>query len=412
MTWFSDGMNEERSKDIMNNNGFRLGSIAGVEIVIDWSLLIVFFLVSFSLGAGILPSWHPTWPPALVWGVALIAAVLFFASVLVHELSHALVGRARGVEIRRITLFVFGGMAHLEHEPKSWSAELWMAAVGPVTSLLLGVIFSFVGGLLSGVATIDPDQPERMLSTLSPVATIFLWLGSVNIMLGMFNLIPGFPLDGGRILRAILWGITKNLRHATRWASRAGQGVGLLLIGAGIVMMFGRRVPYLGSGFVSGVWIALIGWFLNNAAVRSYLALLTRESLDDVPVARIMRSAFAHVDPELSVNTLVDEYFMARDQHAFPVVEGRRLVGLVCLEDVRKVERDQWGNVRVKDIMTPFSELTRVTPTEPTSEAMVALARLGVDQLPVVENGEVRGMVRREDILKWLSLYGRRELMG
>lgn len=394
------------------NNGFRLGKIAGVEIFLDWSLLVIFLLVTFGLGGGMLPRWHPDWSGALIWGVAIVAAVLFLASVLVHELAHALVGRARGIEIRRITLFMFGGMAHLEREPRSWGSELLMAAVGPLTSLAIGLLFSVIGSALAGAAPMDPDDPEGTLSALSPAATLLLWLGPVNFMLGIFNLVPGFPLDGGRILRAILWGITGNLRRATRWASRAGQGVGLLLIAAGIAMIFGRRVPYLGAGLVSGVWIALIGWFLNNAAVRSYYALLARESLDDVPVSRVMRSSFIAVHPDLSLNTLVSDYFMTRDQRAFPVVEGGRLVGLVCLEDVRKLDRERWPAAAVRDVMTPYDKLARVTPGEATSDAMTELARLGVDQLPVVEDGEVRGMVRREDILKWLSIYGHRELAG
>ncbi|HKJ87871.1 MAG TPA: site-2 protease family protein, partial [Gammaproteobacteria bacterium] len=245
------------------DHGIRLGSVAGIEIRMDWSLLAIFLLILVSLGAGSFPMLHPQWSPLLVWGTAFVASVLFFASVLAHELSHALVGRIYGITVRRITLFIFGGLAHMEDEPRQWRGELLMALAGPVTSLALGVGFVVLGNLAVGPEAVNPARPEETLAGLSPAATMLFWLGPVNIILGVFNLVPGFPLDGGRVLRAVMWGVTGNMRRATRWASRAGQGFAWLLIFTGVSLILGVRLPFLGTGPLNGLWLAFIGWFLN-----------------------------------------------------------------------------------------------------------------------------------------------------
>lgn len=393
-------------------NGVRLGRIAGIDVIMDWSLLIIFFLITFSLGAGLFPSWHPQWGPGLVWGTAAAAAVLFLASVFVHELSHAVVGRAQGMEINRITLFVFGGMAHLEHEPQTWRVELWMAIVGPITSLVLGVAFIFLGGLMAGPIELDPNNPQQAFAQLGPVPTLLFWLGPINIILGLFNLVPGFPLDGGRVLRAILWGVTGNLRRATRWASQLGQFFAWMLIASGVLMVFGYRLPVFGSGPIGGIWLMFIGWFLHNAALTSYRQLLVRESLADVPVARVMQTRFDTVPPDLTIDALIDERLMHSDQRAFPVIEDDRFLGLICLEDVRRVEREARARTTAREVMTPVSALTCVGPNEDAAEALFTLSRKNVNQLPVVEDQRLRGLLRREDVLKWLSLYGEEKRPG
>ena len=393
-------------------SGFRLARIAGIDVFVDWSLLIIFFLITFSLGAGVFPAWHPDWGAGLAWGTALAAAVLFFASVLAHEMSHALVGRARGIVVRRITLFVFGGMAHMENEPRGWRAEFWMAIVGPLTSLALGAIFVLLAQLFAGVVELDPEDPQRAMAQVGPLPTLLLWLGPINILLGLFNLVPGFPLDGGRVLRAVLWGTTGNFRRATLWASRGGQGFAWLLIAAGFAMILGLRVPVFGSGFVGGIWLAFIGWFLNNAALMSYRQVLVREALADVPVERLMKTDVIRVEPDISLSRLVDEHLLRSDQRAFPVVEGGRFVGLACLQDIRKRPREEWDRTTVRDVMTPVAELTPVAPDQEAAEALATLSRLDVNQLPVLAGGELRGLLRREDILRWLSVYGGDEVAG
>jgi Zn-dependent protease/CBS domain-containing protein len=392
--------------------GFRVGSIAGVQVFADWSLFIIFLLVMFTLGAGVLPAWHPDWGAGVTWVTAFAAAVLFFASVLIHELSHAMVGRANGIDIRRITLFVFGGMAHLEREPHAWRAELLMAIVGPITSFVLGGLFLFVGGLTAERVVLNPNDPLQALAALDPFSTVMLWLGPINIMLAIFNLVPGFPLDGGRVLRAAIWGATGDVYRATRWAAALGQAFAWLLIACGFAMILGLRVPFFGTGVFGGLWLALIGWFLNNAAFMSYRQLLTRRSLENVPVSSVMLSRFATVPPHTSLASLIDEYIMRSDQRAFPVVEGDRLVGLVCLEDVRRLSAAERATQSVRDVMTPARELATIAPDEATAEALQALSRRAVNQLPVVKDGQVRGLIRREDILKWLTLHGEEQVVS
>lgn len=400
-------MNQQETRGPAGVRGLRLGRVAGVTVTLDWSLLIIFALITLMLSAGVLPVWHPDWGRFTVLFTAASAAVLFLASILVHELSHAVVGRRMGVRVEHITLFVFGGMAHMEEEPRTWRAELAMAIAGPITSLLLGFAFISLAGLVSGPLEVNPEAPLETLSTLNPLATILFWLGPVNIILGLFNMVPGFPLDGGRVLRAILWGVTGDYAGATRRAAAAGQAFAWLLIASGFAMILGFRVPLLGTGPVAGLWVALIGWFLNNAALMSSRRLLVREGLGDLPVTRVMHTDFVAVAPDLTVRDFVDEHLLGSSRRSFPVVEDGRLRGIVCLADVRKLAPDLWAATRVREIMTPEERLQRISPSEKASDALDRLGSGGVNQLPVVDAGRLLGMVTREDLLKWLALSRR-----
>jgi Zn-dependent protease/CBS domain-containing protein len=391
-------------------SGFRLGQIAGIEIQVDWSLLIIFFLIAFSLAAALFPAWHPDWSPGLSWATALVAAIAFFASVLAHELSHAVVGRTMGIEVRRITLFIFGGMAQMENEPRSWRAELWMAVAGPVTSLVLGVVFLLLAGLFVDPAAVESGRREQTFGALGPLPTILLWLGNINIILCLFNLVPGFPLDGGRVLRAVMWGLTGDMRRATRRASQGGQMFAWLLIIGGAAMMLGVRLPFFGTGLVPGLWLAFIGWFLNNAALVSYRQLLVREVLEEVSVSRLMETRLTSVAADTTVDALVKEHLFGSDQRAFPVFEDQRFAGMVCLHDIRRIARERWSQTRVSEIMTPAGRLVHAEAGEDAAAVLERLATRQVNQLPVLEDGELRGMIRREDILRWLSLYGAEEI--
>ncbi len=386
--------------------GFKLMRIAGIDVHVDWSLLIVFFLIANSLALGLFPAWHPDWGAGLAWITAIAAALAFFASVLAHELSHALVGRRSGAVVPRITLFVFGGVAHLEHEPKRWRAELWMALVGPLTSLVLALVFVYLAGaLVPEGATIDLEQPGQALAQLGPGSSLLLWLGQVNLMLALFNLVPAFPLDGGRVLRAILWGATGDVRRATRWASRLGQAFAWLLIALGVLMILGARVPVFGSGAFGGLWLAFIGWFLNNAALMSYRQLLTREALEGVPVSRLMQTRFETVSPHATVHELVEEHLLRSGQRAFPVLDGDRLEGMVCLSDVTGVSPQRRASTAVAQIMTPAARLASVPPTADAYEALALLGQRDLAQIVVVEGDRLRGLLRREDVLGWLALH-------
>lgn len=384
--------------------GVELGRIWGITVTLDWSLLIIFGLITLGLAAGPLPAWHPDWGAAMVLVTAASAAALFIASVLAHELSHAVVGRRLGIEVKRITLFVFGGMAHMEEEPRAWRAELAMAIAGPLMSLILGLTCLYLAGLIAGPIALDPDDPAAALSQLGPLTTILLWLGPVNLLLAIFNMVPGFPLDGGRVLRALLWGATGDLLQATRWAAAAGQAFGWLLIFSGIAMIFGMRVPIFGTGLIAGLWIAVIGWFLNNAAAMSYQRVFVEEGLHDVAVAQVMHRDFVEVAADETVEDFVERHLLGHSQRAFPVSIDGFLQGLVCFEDVRRLPRERRAETRIGEIMTPFERLQTLAPGARASDAIGLLATHRFNQLPVVEGRRMVGLVTREDILKWLAL--------
>ncbi len=395
----------QRMKD-----GFRIGRLFGINIRINWSWLLIFLLISWNL-VSVFSQAHPDWSLLLSGGVAVIAAILFFASVLAHELAHSLVAKSQGLSVRRITLFLFGGVSNIQREPPSPRAEFLITIVGPLTSIFLGILFFFLGGLSSSQAGISltgitAQNASAIISQLGPATTVLFWLAPINIILGIFNLIPGFPLDGGRILRSILWALSDNLRRATRWASWVGQGVAWLMILAGVAMIFGANLPLFGTGLISGIWLAFIGWFLNGAAVQSYQQVVVQDLLEDVPVTRIMHPSPPTVAASSSIDALIDERMMATDERTFPVQENNHLAGLVTLEDVHRVPRDDWDTTTVEEVMTPFEQLETVTTTQDAADAAYKLRRRDVRQLPVMENGRLVGLLRRRDIMKWLQLQG------
>jgi CBS domain-containing protein len=287
-----------------------------------------------------------------------------------------------------------------------------MAAVGPIASMVIGIMATMIGnGLVVntvyGVQNLPGEQSLQILALAGPVATIFLWLGPVNILLAIFNMVPGFPLDGGRVLRALIWWATGDIKKATFYASGVGQLFAWTLIGTGILMIVGVQVPVFGTGFGPGLWLVLIGWFLYGAAHMGYQQLLIREALDNVPVQAVMRSRIQSVPPELSVDQLIGEYFMNYDQWGFPVVDDSGdFLGTVQLGLIRSLPREQWPHTSVRDVMIPTRDLQVLHPQD---SAMDAFGQLGneedIDQIPVVEGLQLRGMVERKDIMKWLSLH-------
>ena len=383
--------------------GFRVGRVFGINIRVDWSWLLILFLVTWNLST-VFAQIHAAWNTALRWGTALIAALLFFASVLAHELAHSLVARARGMPVRSITLFLFGGVSSIEREPQSPQAEFWMAIVGPISSLFIGGVLVWFVHLSLGPVTATLANPANSLARLSPVSTLLLWLGSTNIALGLFNLIPGFPLDGGRVLRSILWAATDNLRRATRWAAMVGQAIAWLMMIGGVAMIFGAQIPFFGTGFGNGLWLVFIGWFLQGASEQSYQRVVIQDILEGVPVRRMMRSDPRTVVAGISVATLVNEYMIGSDDHSFPVLDDGRLVGMVTLQDVRSVPREDWDARTVSQIMTPTGKLASVSADEDASDALLVLARRDVRQLPVLSESGLVGVLCRRDIVRWLQL--------
>jgi Zn-dependent protease/CBS domain-containing protein len=387
--------------------GIQVAQIAGIEVRLDWSLTIILVLIAVNLAAGVFPAQHPQWGPRLCWATAILAAVLFLTSVLAHELAHAVVGRRYGLPVDRITLFLFGGVTETRFEPKSPKTELAIAAVGPLTSLLVGVCALLVANLLAPIpAPSSWAEAAGFFRGMGPLATVVFWLGPLNLFLAAFNLLPGFPLDGGRVLRSLLWGATGDLERATRWSSGVGRWLAMVLMFAGVMMLFGWSLPLLGGGFGQGLWLLFIGWFLNSAALHSYQAVLLRGLFEGLPVSRLMRTHFGGVviATNASLEEVANKFLETPSERCLPVVEGGHFVGLVCLTDLGKAARSQWAYRRVAEVMTPFQALEVTTPSEDVVDAMGKLVRDDVDQLPVVDEGRVRGFLRRADIMRWLEL--------
>jgi len=387
-------------------NGLRVGRLFGIEITIDASWLLIFALVCWNLTVAF-GAWHPAWPFGERLALAVVAALLFFASVLAHELAHSLVARAYGVDVREIRLFLFGGVSNIAREPPSAKAEFAITIVGPLTSIVFGVVMSVVASLFVGAVPPGTSMMET-IARMGPFGTLLTWLGSINIIVGVFNLIPGFPLDGGRLLRAFLWSVTKDLRRATLWASIAGQVVGWGFAALGVVMFFGVYLPVLGGGLVSGLWLVFIGWFLASAARATYRSVMVHDALDGVHVVQLMRPVGWAMPPETTLDDAVHQWFMRAPEHAFPIVDPTgALLGMVARSDVRKVPEDAWVATRVSSIMTPYDRLVVVTPADEGTTALDAFGQRDVDQLPVVRDRATRqlaGMLERDDIARWLDL--------
>ena len=366
----------------------RLVRLFGVELGLHYSWLVIAVLIVFSLGAHF-HEIHPEWSDAVVWGSAIITGVLFFVFLFAHELSHALVAKSRGLPIRRITLFALGGMAQIEKEPTRASTEFWMGIIGPITSLVIGVILLSVAHLIGWTPGVSPPTP--------PLA-ILVWLGYINLLLAAFNMIPGFPLDGGRVLRAIIWGITKEAERSTRIAARIGQLVGIGFILYGIYQFF------TGAGF-SGLWLAFIGWFLLNAAGASYLQTKANTLLRGVRVAQVMSHDCETVEGSIPLSDFVDHYLLHTGRRCFVVLDNGRPAGMITPGEVRQVSRDDWPRTSVRAAMKPLERLHAVTPDTPVMKAMELMAREDVNQLPVISNGHLEGIVSRAHILHLLQAH-------
>ncbi len=390
--------------------GFQIGKLFGIKIRVDWSWLLIFLLVTWNMSTAF-GNLHDTWSTGLRWGLAVVAALLFFASVLAHEMAHSLIAQAQGVPVRSITLFLFGGVSDIQEEPDSPSGEFWMAILGPITSLVIGTVLTLAVAVTAGLQLSSATSAMQSLEQLGPISTMFMWLGSINITLGIFNLIPGFPLDGGRVLRSILWAIIGDLRRATRWASYVGQAIAWLMILGGISMTFGASIPFFGSGVSSGLWLIFIGWFLNSASSKSYRRVVIQDILEDVQVTQMMCKNPPTVAPDVSVHTLINEHIMKSDDHAFPVLEDGDLIGLVTLDDVRSVRNSERESKSVRQIMTPADQLSTLNVSDDAGDAFMSLAHRDVRQLPVLnERSELQGLLRRRDVVKWLQLHSELDL--
>ncbi|MCE5313955.1 MAG: site-2 protease family protein [Armatimonadota bacterium] len=362
----------------------KIGRVLGFEISIDWSWLLIFFLVVYTLASGYFPRFYPELNVATNWGMGVLAALLLFASVLVHELSHSVVSRRYGTEVSGITLFLFGGVSQMTDEPKSAREEFWMAIVGPVMSFALAGLFYVLGGI--GEATRWPV----------PIVAVLGYLAFINLLLGVFNLVPGFPLDGGRVLRSMIWGATNDLARATQWASYSGQGFGYAMMAFGFFMI-------LGGNLIGGLWLIFIGWFLTGAARQSYEQLLMRQALSGVRIDQVMTTDVPEVSAGLSVRQFVDEQLLRHEFSCYPVMEDDHVVGVVGAEEVRTISSDQWERATVGNIMHRIDGAYKVTADDDAWVALTKLAPGNVCRLMVVEDEHLKGTVGRESVFRLIQ---------
>jgi Zn-dependent protease/CBS domain-containing protein len=360
-----------------------IGDIAGIRININVSWLIILVLLTISLAVGWFPATIPGLSVGTYYVLGFIAAILLFASVLAHELAHSLVARARGLPVHDISLFIFGGVSNIEREPRNPGTEFQIAIVGPVASLLIGGI--------SWLLTLAVDGASR------PLAAILGYLAVANVLLGIFNLIPGFPLDGGRVLRSIIWKATGSLRRATQWATRVGQVVAFLFILWGIWQVFNDNL-------LGGIWIGFIGWFLLTSAQSANTQVALESLLRGVRVAEVMRPIAVSVPPGLPLREVVDGYLLPMGLRAVPVVEGERFLGLLTLGEVRNVPRDQWDTVTAGQVVIPPERLRAVGPEQSLNDVLPLMVREDVNQLPVTQGGRLVGMVSRDAIMRYLEV--------
>ncbi|MEQ1728460.1 MAG: site-2 protease family protein [Vicinamibacterales bacterium] len=371
-----------------------LGRAFGVEIGLHYSWFIIALMITLSL-AGHFGATDPNWSRAVVWTSAVVTAVAFFISIVLHELSHALVARARGVSVRSITLFALGGVATMENPSPDARTEFWVAAAGPIASVAIGL----------GCYGLAASLGWSLQAHSGPSIAVLGWLGYINISLAVFNLIPGFPLDGGRILRAILWGRSGDADRATMTAARVGQAVAFGFILLGVTRFFG------GAGF-GGLWIAFIGWFLLQAAQASYAQVTVVADLRGVYVRDIMSSDCETVDADMRVQTLVDEYLLRSGQRCFVVGGPGRILGLITPHEIKGVARDRWASTPISEVMRPIRQLRTIQPSMPAIDALRLMGQEDVNQLPVMSEGKFEGMVGRSHILQLLQTRAELHLPG
>ncbi len=363
-------------------NAIRLGKVFGIEVGLDYSWFIIFVLITWSLAGNYLTAYRG-WSPGFRLGLALVTALLFFVSILAHEFGHSVVARTTGVPVRSITLFIFGGVAQITREPKRALHEFLIAIAGPSVSLTLAGVFGLVwgAGLLLDIRSLD---------------ALGGWLGRINLTLALFNLIPGFPLDGGRVFRSIVWGLTGNLRGATRIAGAIGQGVAWLFILAGIWQIFS-------GNWANGLWIAFIGWFLNSAATSSVREVALQDLLKGHSAREVMMTDCPRVSPTLSLEQLVHDAILPSGRRCFPVMEDGRLLGLVTLHRIKEAPRQEWPLTTVGQVMIPDARLLKVRPDEELTKVMERMTREDVNQMPVVDDSQqFVGMVARDNILDFI----------
>ena len=364
----------------MTRHNIPLGRILGISIGLDYSWFVIFALVTWMLAESYFPAEFKDWPPLLYWLVGAMTAIMLFVSVLLHELGHSVVALRYKIPVRSITLFLFGGVAQIGAEPPSAIAEFLIASAGPLVSLILALLFYTVQPLVVGI---------------EPLLGLAKYLAYINFALVVFNLIPGYPLDGGRVFRAITWAITGNMRRATLIAANVGRFFAFLFIFVGVLQI-------VSGNFTGGLWIAFIGWFLDSAASAQVQQVMVQGLLRGHTVSQAMSTHCANVAVDLTLKDVVDEHVLGSGQHCLLVNRGDEVVGLMTLQQIKEVPRAEWTTTRAGQVMLPLKGLTSIAPDTELWTALEKLDRNGVNQLPVIRNGQVVGMLSREDVISFI----------
>jgi Zn-dependent protease/predicted transcriptional regulator len=364
----------------MTRQSIPLGRIIGIPIALDYSWFLVFALLTWMLAVNYYPQEFKGWPESLYWIVGAVTAIMLFVSVLLHELGHSVIALGYKVPVRRITLFIFGGVAEIGGEPPSASAEFFIAIAGPIVSLILGVIFYLV---------------QRATAQIPAIYALSEYLSYINFALVVFNAIPGFPLDGGRVFRAIVWGITHDMARATYIAATVGRAFAFLFIFFGVFQIFTGH-------FANGLWIAFIGWFLDHAASAQLHQVAFQRLLGGHKVSEVMNPHYPVVAPDVTLQQLVDEHILGAGKRSFVVGDDQHPLGLMTLHRVKEVPRDQWPATSAAQVTIPLASVKRVTPDSKVWTAMQQMDRDGVNQLVVMTDGHIVGILSREDVISYL----------
>ncbi len=367
-------------------SSIRLGKLFGIEIGLHYSWFLIALLITMSLGSQFQAS-HAEWGSNVIWALSALTALLFFVTLLAHEMSHALVARARGLTTKAITLFALGGVAQIEKEPEDAKTEFLVGIVGPLSSAVIGVASL---GIAWAVGWHIGATPGTALEAM------FVWLGYINLSLAAFNMIPGYPLDGGRILRSVLWLASRDAVRATERAAAVGKVIALLFIALGIFQFF------RGAGF-GGLWIAFIGWFLLQAATASASSVALTAGLKGVKVSDVMTADCVTLDGNMNVEQFVENYLLRSGKRCFVVQQNGQMAGLVTAHEIKELERPRWPYTTLADIMRTLDELHTVAPTTPVMEALETMGRDDVNQLPVVSGNHLDGIITRANVLHFLQ---------
>jgi Zn-dependent protease/CBS domain-containing protein len=363
---------------------FKLFKLLGFEVSIDPSWVIIAILIAWSLSTGFFPFQYKDLSTQTYWLMGIIGAVGLFLSIIAHEFSHSLVARKHGMPMKGITLFIFGGVAEMGDEPPSAGAEFWIAVVGPLSSIAIALIFYVI------------YQVGRQAGWPQPVGGVVAYLAMINGLLAAFNLVPAFPLDGGRILRSALWGWKKNLRQATRISAAIGGGFGIFLIILGVIRV-------LSGNFIGGMWFFLIGLFIQNAAKMSYQQLITRKALEGEPLKRFMNTEPVTVPASATVEQLVEDYVYRHHYKFFPVV-NEKLLGCVSTKQIKEIPREQWSQIRTGELAQKCSPENTIEPQADAIQALSTMRRNNASRLMVIENDKLVGIIALKDMLEFLSL--------